>query len=173
MAHTSHGATHTRHAASTGRRRPPAQERAARSLPERPSGALSSTTATTRPIAIMPPSWPRCWQPLSKLQPLFARSAAIAARACESTRRGTCQLQLRSRGGLGIKGGAGWHVAGGSPSSGPCAAFEIIMLTGGRAHRALISVRRFTQVHTILQRFTRFACRLDGRLATTRAQAPV
>ena len=68
---------------------------------------------------------------------------------------------------------AGWHVPGGSPSSGPCAAFEIIMLTGGRAHRALISVRRFTQVHTILQRFTRFACRLDGDTLTTRERVPI
>ena len=55
------------YAASKGRRRRSAQERAARSLPERPSGAFSSTTATTRSIAIMPPSWPRCWQPLTRI----------------------------------------------------------------------------------------------------------
>ena len=39
------------------------------------------------------------------------------------------------------KGRAAWHVAGGSPSSGPCAAFEIMMLTGCRCRRAHISVR--------------------------------
>ena len=37
-----------------------ARESAARSRRKRPSGAFSSTTATTRSIAIMPPSWPSC-----------------------------------------------------------------------------------------------------------------
>ena len=107
------------------------------------------------------------------MQPLFAPSAAIAAKACEHTRRGTCQLQPRSPGGLGIKGRAGWHVAGGSPSSGPCAAFEFMRLTGCRCRRALISVRRYTDVPAVLQRVTRFARRLDGRTHTTRERAPI
>ena len=173
MANTSHGATHTWCAASTSRRRPQAQERAARSLPERPSGALSSTTASRRTIAIMPPSWPLCWQPYVKLQPPYAPSAAIGAKACEHTRRGRCQLQPRSRGGLGIKGRAAWHVPGGSPSSGPCAAFEIIMLTGCRCRRAHISVRRFTQVPATASSLLRFACRLDGHMATTHDHVPI
>ena len=121
----------------------------------------------------MQPSWPCCCQPYIKLQPPIAPSAAIAGFGCEHTWRGRCQLQPRSRGGLGIKGRAAWHVPGGSPSSGPCAAFEIIMLTGGRAHRALISVRRFTDVPARLQRVTRFACRLDGDMATTHDHVPI
>ena len=63
-------------------------------------------------------------------------------------------------------------MPGGSPSSGPCAAFEIIMLTGGRAHRAQISVRRFMQVPATLQRVTRFASRLDEDTETTRDRDP-
>ena len=159
VAHTSHCATQRSCAASTTRRRPPAQERAARSLSTRPSGALSSTTATRQASATMPTSWPRCRVPQSNMQPPFAPSAAIAAKSCERTLRGRCQLQQQSQGGFEMQERLTrdeGKVRGGRQTY---SARHLIDLAGSACLSSMICVARKTHVPAVLQRVSRYAIR--------------
>ena len=173
VANTVHCATHRSCAASMTRRRPPAQERAARSLSTRPSGALSSTTATRQASATMPTSWPRCRVPQSNMQPPFAPSAAIAAKSCERTLRGRCQLQQQSQGGFEMEErltrGEG-KVRGGRQTY---SARHLIDLAGSACLSSMICTGRFTQVPAVLQRVTRFEPGLFGHMVTTCEHVPI
>ena len=173
VAHTSHCATQRSCAASTTRRRPPAQERAARSLSTRPSGALSSTTATRQASATMPTSWPRCRVPQSNMQPPFAPSAAIAAKSCERTLRGRCQLQQQSQGGFEMEErltrGEG-KVRGGRRTY---SARHLIDLAGSACLSSMICVARKTHVPAVLQGVTRFEPGLFGDSVTVCERVPI